>query len=157
MQPIMVSVPLWILAVILIGVATVSGVVFWAVGRFLSRKGGETPAQEKAQKDAGNPTRKPQDRVSVPQPTLQKEEGIAMMSQQEAQKLRDQIAAATTRTNKAAEVIEARNKTIKDLGEQIAEKDRVIGQKDARITELEGQLTRLRTQGEETSKAVSQD
>jgi len=57
----------------------------------------------------------------------------------------------------AHQFLRHRNKTIIELKGQITEKDTIIGQKEARITELEGQLVKLRAQGEETSKAVSQD
>lgn len=174
MQPIMVTVPVWLLIVLGVVVAAVSGSIFWAVGRFLFRKNPVTPTkgeqEEKKLPQDNLPPKSADPKASTPrapsgvssavsQPVVnsKKEEGITMMTQQESQKLRDQLSGATGRLNRAAEALEARNKTITELRGQIAEKDTVIGQKDARIVELERQLKAFTDQSQETGKAVSKD
>jgi chromosome segregation ATPase len=136
---IMVYIPLWILVVILIGVATVSGVVFWVMGRFLFRKGGDTLVQEESQED---PIETSHDRIPVLQElTSRKEDRMATPAEikKELERAAQNLTKVTTalRNERAGraedkrtsdETISAKDQEIADMKEQIR---KLTGEKDA--------------------------
>lgn len=147
----MTTIPVWVLWVlVVIAICAIAAVSVWGE-RLLSRKKGDGSIPATRQGDTP-PMASDQ---SVQQPKEIKEEYDMTMTQTEALKLKDQIAVATKAVNDAAIRMEERNKTVAELKANVAEKERVIGQKSARIVELEAEVAKLKGLGEAMSQVVA--
>ncbi|MBI2123697.1 MAG: hypothetical protein HYU04_00370 [Candidatus Wildermuthbacteria bacterium] len=139
----MVTIPAWILVGIILGVAGVSGGVFWAVGRFLLEKSYDFFIEEEEEEE---------ETVSpAPAPTSckeDKEDGMATTA--EIKKELDRAA------QNLVKVTTALRSERTGRAEDNRKRDEVITAKDQEIAALKEQLQKLSSEKEAQGSAVAQ-
>lgn len=145
MHPIMVTIPAWLLIVIVVGVAAVSGIVFWAVGRFLFRKGGDSVPEEDADPQESR------DSAPVVQPSINSQKGESIMANPvEIKKELDRAAQNLTKLTTAL-----RNERTGRAEDNRANGE-IIATKDKEIADMQEQMKKLTGEKEAQGAAVAQ-